>query len=97
MAAPDRIGQGKARIVDAARQLARDLGLDVALLKLSWAEVADAAQADRFPLNLAYGDRSSTEPITIRRPDLEACAFSSTVPIRLREELIGRLRPLVAG
>jgi hypothetical protein len=97
MAAPDRIGQGKARIIDASRQLARDLGLDVALLKLSWAEVPHATQVDRFPLNLAYGDRVCTEPITIRRPDLESCAFSSTVPIRLREEIIGRLRPLLAG
>jgi len=97
MTAPDRIGQGKARIIDATRQLARDVGLDVATLKLTWAEPPDAAMPDRFPLNVVYGERSSSEPITIRRSDLEACAFSSTVPPRLRDEIVTRLRPLAAA
>jgi hypothetical protein len=94
MAAPDRIGQGKARIVDATRQLARDLGLDVARLKLSWGELPETPP-EVIPLGVAYGETPS-EPVEIRRPDLEACAFSSTLPMRLREQITTRLRPLAA-
>ena len=95
MADPDRLGQGKARIIDAAKQLARGLGMDIAPLRLTWGE--DPADGQLFHLSIAHGERAAPSAAVIRRSDLDASAFSATVPQRIAEEITAKLKSLSAS
>ena len=64
-------------------------------VQMSWGE--DPADGQLFHLSIAHGERAAPSAAVIRRSDLDASAFSATVPQRIAEEITAKLKSFSAS